>query len=175
SYGTSTDPSGEGGGDASTLSAAITILPPEENKSLEAGVKWQLFDERLLATLAAFHTEKTNARVTDDTGAMDTIGNQRVNGAELTLSGNITRAWSVFGGYTYLDSEVGDGGFFDRGVGATPRFVPSPADGKQFPNTPRHSLSLWTNYDITPKFAVGGGASYMSRRFADANNRITIP
>jgi catecholate siderophore receptor len=173
-YGTSTDPSGEGGGDASALTSLISILPPEENRSIEAGVKWQLFDS-LLATAAIFRTEKTNARVTDDTGATDTIGNQRIDGFELTLSGNITDRWSVFGGYTYLDSELVDAGFFDRGVGATPRFVPSPANGNEFPNTPRHAFSLWTSYAITPAFVVGGGASYMSQRFADANNRITIP
>src|SRR5262249_27012421 len=162
------------GGDASTLSAAISILPPEENKSVEAGVKWQLFNERLLTTLAVFHTEKTNARVVDDTGATDTIGNQQVDGVELTASGRITDAWSVFGGYTHLDSEVKDGGFFDRGVGATPRFVASPANGNEFPNTPRDAFSLWTNYDLTEALSLGAGASYMSRRFADANNRITI-
>ena len=173
-YATSTDPSGEGGGDASALTSLISILPPEENRSLEAGVKWQLFDS-LLATAAIFRTEKTNARVTDDTGATGTIGNQRIDGLELTLSGNITDQWSVFGGYTYLDTEVVDGGFFDRGVGVTPRFVPSPANGNEFPNTPRHAFSLWSSYAITPAFIVGGGASYMSRRFADANNRITIP
>jgi catecholate siderophore receptor len=173
-YGTSTDPSGEGGGDASALTSLISILPPEENRSIEAGVKWQLFDS-LLATAAIFRTEKTNARVTDDTGATDTIGNQRIDGLELTLSGNITDQWSVFGGYTYLNSEVIDGGFFDRGASAIPRFVPSPANGNDFPNTPHHAFSLWTSYAITPAFIVGGGASYMSQRFADANNRITIP
>src|SRR5262249_52317874 len=131
---------------------------PEENRSLEAGVKWQLFDARLLATLAAFRTEKTNARVTDDTGAVDTIGDQRVDGAELTLSGNITREWSVFGGYTYLDSEVVHCGFSDRGVSATPRLVAPPANSNEFPNTPRHSLSLWSTYEVTPKFSLGGGA-----------------
>jgi len=173
-YGTSTNPSGEGGGDASALTSLISILPPEENRSIEAGVKWQLFDS-LLATAAIFRTEKTNARVTDDTGATDTIGNQRIDGLELTLSGNITDQWSVFGGYTYLDSELVDAGFFDRGVGATPRFVPSSANGNDFPNTPHHAFSLWTSYAVTPAFIVGGGASYMSQRFADANNRITIP
>ncbi len=173
-YGTSTDPSGEGGGDASALTGLIAILPPEENHSWEAGIKWQLFDS-LLATAAIFRTEKTNARATDDTGATDTIGNQRIDGLELTLSGNITDQWSVFGGYTYLDSELVDAGFFDRGVGATPRFAPSPANGNEFPNTPQNAFSLWTSCAVGPAFIVGGGASHMSRRFADANNRITIP
>lgn len=173
-YGTSVNPSGEGGGDASALTAAINILPPEENVSYEAGLKWQLFSS-VLATAAIFRTEKTNARVTDDSGVTNTVGDQRIDGLELTVSGNITDQWSVFGGYTYLDSEVIDGGFFDRGVGAVPRFVPSPANGKRFPNTPEHAFSLWSDYAITPHFTFGGGASYMSDRFADANNRISIP
>lgn len=178
--GTSTNPSGEGGGDTSSLSAALQILEPEQNESIEAGLKWELFRERLLATAAVFHTEKTNARVTDAFGVTDTVGSQEVNGVELTISGQITPDWFVFGGYTYLDSELVDAGFqsiTNPTVCAplTTCFVASAATGKRFPNTPEHALSLWTTYALTDAFTVGGGASYMSDRFADTTNRISIP
>ncbi|MBN8605673.1 MAG: TonB-dependent receptor [Caulobacterales bacterium] len=178
--GTSTNPSGEGGGDTSSLSTAIQILEPEENLSYEAGVKWQLFGERALATAAIFHTEKTNARVTDAFGVTDTVGTQEVNGIELTLSGQITEDWFVFGGYTYLDSELVDAGFqsiTNATVCApvTTCFVQSAATGKRFPNTPEHALSLWSTYSVTDAFTFGAGASYMSDRFADTTNRISIP
>ncbi len=174
-YGTSTNPSGEGVDANNALSAAVQILPPEENRSYELGAKWQLFGERLLATAAIFRTEKTNARVVDDSGVTNTVGDQRIDGFELTVSGNITTRWSVFGGYTHLESELVDNGFFDRGIGAAPRFVPSPANGNRFPNTPEGALSIWTDYDLTDKLSIGGGASHMSDRFADVNNRISIP
>lgn len=171
STGTSTNPSGEGSGEFSTLSAAIQILEPEENKSYEAGVKWQLFNDGLLATAAVFRTEKSNARVTDPLGVTSTVGDQEVNGIELTASGQVLPGWLVFGGYTHLESEIVDGGF--QNVGGV--FVVSATTGKQFPNTPEDSFSLWTNYDITSDITIGGGASYMSDRYADATNRISIP
>ncbi len=171
STGTSTNPSGEGSGEASTLSAALQILAPEENTSYEAGVKWQLFGRGLLATAAVFRTEKKNARVTDALGATSSIGNQEVNGIELSMSGQITPDWFVFGGYTHLESELVDNGF--QIIGGLP--VPSAANGKEFPNTPKDSFSAWSNYNITDALTVGGGASYMSDRFADTTNRISIP
>ena len=171
STGTSTNPSGEGSGESSTLSAALQILAPEENTSYEAGVKWQLFDHALLATAAVFRTEKTNARVTDALGGTSSIGGQEVNGVELSLSGQITPDWFVFGGYTHLESELTDNGF--QIIGGVP--VPSAANGKQFPNTPKDSFSAWTNYSLTDALTIGGGASYMSDRYADTTNRISIP
>lgn len=178
--GTSTNPSGEGGGDTSALSAAVQILEPEENQSYEAGVKWQLFDRRALATAAVFRTEKSNARVTDALGVTDTVGEQQVDGVELTVSGQITPGWFVFGGYTYLDSQLVDAGYQSITnptvcAPAATCFVRSAATGKKFPNTPEHALSLWTTYALTKAFTVGGGASYMSDRFADTTNRIAIP
>ena len=171
STGTSTNPSGEGSGESSTLNAALQILAPEENTSYEAGVKWQLFGRGLLATAAVFRTEKSNARVTDALGGTSSIGDQEVNGVELSLSGQITPDWFVFGGYTHLDSELTNNGF--QIIGGLP--APSAANGKEFPNTPKDSFSAWTNYNITDALTIGGGASYMSDRFADATNRISIP
>lgn len=171
STGTSTNPSGEGSGESSTLSAALQILAPEENTSHEAGVKWQLFGRALLATAAVFRTEKENARVTDALGGTSSIGKQLINGIELSASGQINPEWFVFAGYTYLDSELEDNGF--QIIGGLP--VPSAANGKRFPNTPEHAFSAWTNYNITDAITIGGGASYMSDRFADATNRISIP
>ena len=171
STGTSTNPSGEGTGESTTLSTALQILEPEENKSYETGVKWEFFGGNLLTTAAVFRTEKTNARVTDALGVLSTVGDQEINGIELTASGELSPGWFIFGGYTHLESEITDAGF--QNVGGV--FIPSASTGKQFPNTPEDALSLWSNYDITGQITIGGGASYMSSRYADATNRISIP
>ena len=34
---------------------------------------------------------------------------------------------------------------------------------------------MWSNYDVTPKFTVGGGAFYMSQVFGDTANRHAVP
>ena len=37
---------------------------------------------------------------------MVNAGKQRVQGVEIGINGRITEKWNVFGGYTWLDSDV---------------------------------------------------------------------
>jgi catecholate siderophore receptor len=154
SYGTSYNPSQEFG----SLTGATAIVAPEKNKSYELGTKWDLLNERLSVTGAVFRTDKTNARVDDLLGVSVLEGETRVDGVELGLSGTITPEWKIFGGYTYLKSEIVDDG-------------PAAAnDGHEVQGIAPHNLSLWTTYAFTPKWTVGGGALYTGRRFANAAN-----
>ncbi|GAA5236899.1 TonB-dependent siderophore receptor [Verticiella sediminum] len=173
SYGTSSTPSnatlGEGSGYGITpgrgnvgLNAAD--LAPEKTRSVELGTKWNVFDEKLALSAAIFRLDTTNARVTlpDNTYAM--AGKRRINGLELGFAGNVTQQWQVFGGYTLLDSEVRDDG------------TNSAAAGQPFPNTPKHSASLWTTYAITPDISVGAGAFYVGKQYgSNAAVRRMIP
>ena len=108
-YGTSFNPSAEGAVSLAPLTAATALLEPEENRTFEIGTKWDLLNERLLLTAAVFRTDKTNARTpgltaNDPPTVLD--GEQRVQGFEIGVTGNITDQWKVFGGYTYLDTEI---------------------------------------------------------------------
>lgn len=91
------------------------------------------------------------------------VGNKRVQGLELGVAGQLTKQWQVFGGYTYMKSELRDNG------------KDTANNGHRFPNTPKHSFTMWTNYDVTPKFTVGGGAFYMSEVFGDPANLRAVP
>jgi catecholate siderophore receptor len=164
-YGTSSNPSGEGAGDGTSVAANTVNLDPEENRSYEIGAKANI--GRLNVTLAAFRTEKTNARETDAAGVLSLIGEQRVDGVELSVSGNITPKWSVFGGYTWQDAVLVDAGFSGG--------APSPNNGNAFPNTPKQAASFWTTYEISDRFTVGGGGSYMSMRYANPANTYSVP
>jgi len=170
SYGTSSNPSGEGGGDFSTVAPTTQNLAPEDNKSYELGTKWELARRRLSVTAAIFRTDKTNARVTDALGNQALIGKTRVDGAEIGFSGMIAKGWSVFGGYTYLDSEIIDGGFASGGTAGKPSTTPNASTGKRLPNTPKHAFTLWTTYDLAPQLQIGGGAQAQSKRYGDAAN-----
>lgn len=158
--------------------AAIDALRVERSKSYEVGAKVDLFGARLALTAALFRTETTNARVTSDVGTVAFVGERRVEGVELGFNGRITPEWNVFGGYTYLDARIVDGGFtafvLPAGGGIAARTVlePSVNTGKRFPQTAKHSATLWTNYDFG-RFDIGGGAFYTSRVFGGyADNRF---
>lgn len=151
---------GAEGNALNTTSQALTdALKVEKTKSYEIGAKANLFGDSLALTLAGFRTETKNARATNDAGTVAFIGERLIKGIEFSFNGNITAEWNVFGGYTYMDSEIVDGGFtLTSGVAA-----PSVNTGKRFPNTPEHSFTIFTNYKILPALNVGGGAIYMSK------------
>lgn len=162
---------GQEGNALTAVAAANDALKIERTKSYEVGAKADVLSGKLSLTAAAFRTETKNARVTSDANTVAFIGERRIEGVEVGFNGNPTPWWTVFGGYTYLDSKIVDGGFtaftLPAGGGVLARTVlqPSVNTGKQFPQTAKHSFTLWTNVTPTTGFTIGGGAFYMSRVF----------
>jgi len=174
-YGTSFNPSAEGAVSSTLLTAATALLEPEENRTFEIGTKWDVLSERLALTAAIFRTDKTNARTpgltpNDPPTVLD--GEQRVQGFEIGAAGNITERWKVFGGYTYLDSEILATNAFTVDP-LTGNLVPQV--GNQLPQTPKHSFSLWTTCALPWEIEIGAGTSYVGARFSSADNLREAP
>ncbi|WP_211461013.1 TonB-dependent receptor [Collimonas silvisoli] len=169
SYGTSSNPSGEAEGQIGGADGVAggglrqPPTPPESNRSVEVGTKWNVLDDRLMLTAAVFRTEKVNGRAIEPTtGLVELIGNSRVDGIEVGAAGNLTPAWTVFGGYTYLRPVL-------RADGAGGN------SGKQLKYVAPNSFSAWTTYKLTSQLTVGGGGNYMSERFVDDSNARKLP
>ncbi len=176
SYGTSSTPPGNDGGDGSdALSATVYNLKPQDSKNFELGTKWEVLARRLSVSAALFKSDMNNARVTAPDGTTQNVGKKSVEGLELGVSGNITPNWMVFGGYTWLDGKVDDNGFINAGTTAAPVWVASPYNGNVFPTTPKNSASLWTSYAVLPGVTVGGGVNYVSKVYANINNTKYAP
>jgi catecholate siderophore receptor len=159
--GNSLNPSTEG----LSLSAATAALDPERSRSVEAGTKWDVFGGRLGVNTAVFTTAKTNARTPGiNPGDPPTVlqGEHTVKGVELGVNGNITDRWQMFGGYTFMDSEI-------------TRSNTAAESGNEFGNTPNHSLSLWTSYQLPFRIDLGGGAQYVGDRFNSNTGTRTAP
>lgn len=156
SYGTSFNPSLE----QLTLTTGQENLAPEKNRSYEVGAKWNFLNGNLSLTSALFQIQKTNARSQTPTGEYELTGDVRVNGFEVGVVGHITNQWQVLAGYTYLDPIV------------TRASQKDGTEGKMLMNTPKHSATLWTTYNLTPEWEIGGGATYMSNRFSNTTNTI---
>jgi len=157
-YGTSFNPSAEnlvGIG----FYAGPANFQPEKNRTMEVGTKWDVLDKRLALTAALFRVEKTHARETNTfDGTPILAGKQRVQGLELGVAGNITPQWDIYGGYAWMKSK-------------TVRSVQFPLRvGNALPNTPEHSLSLWTGYTLPMGLKVSYGARYVGSRFVDSDN-----
>jgi catecholate siderophore receptor len=156
-YGTSFNPSAE----ALSLTAANVSLPPESNRTVELGSKWDLASGRLSARAAVFQTEKQNAREPDPNNSLLNVlsGTQRVNGVEAETSGRVTDRWRVMASYAFMDSALIKSVAFPAAVGS------------RLANVPRHSLSVWSSFELPWRLEIGGGGQYLGLRTAST----TVP
>ena len=163
-YGTSFNPSAETLSlTNSSRSPGLPNLDPEENRTVELGVKWELMDRRVFATAALFRTDKTNARTQDPTDPNDLLvleGEQRVQGFELGLAGSISENINVSAGYTFLDTEITDS-------------LDITQIGNELGNSPENSFNFWGTYNVRDNLQFGLGAQFVDDRFnSTANTRF---
>lgn len=126
---------------------------PVTTKSVELGTKWNLFDERLLATLAWFRTTKSDVMEGanyDVVGTFNT-GKNQVQGFELSLSGNVTDRLMVQAGAAVMKSKV---------LASTT----ASRVGHQLANFADQTFSILGKYQMTPKLSFGAQARYQSER-----------
>ena len=112
-------------------------LNPDEFTNLEAGIKWDLADDKSV-TLAIFKIEQD--LVTDDGAGGSLINEAEIEGFEAQYLGRISDQWTVSAGYTYLTGETTSGA--------------RPAE------LPKSSFSIWNSYQLTEKLGLGLGAIY---------------
>ena len=141
---------------------------PEKNTAIEVGTKWELFNRRLLATVALFQTEKENAREPNPLGGTNpptSSGAFRVRGVEFGAQGKVTERWSVYGGLVVTKP---------TDQSSTPAFV-----DRELANIPKTQFNLLSKYQLTHRLSVGGQAIYASEvfggLFAVANEGNHIP
>ncbi|RVT88780.1 TonB-dependent receptor [Inhella crocodyli] len=140
-------------GDAYSLSAANVNIPPEEALNVEAGAKWDSADGRFSVRTAVFRATKLHERNTDPLLNIVTLsGKRHVAGFEIELAGKLSPAWDAFASYSWLPVAKIDVSSATGGEIAGDR--PS--------LTPQHSGSVWTTYQLTPQWRVGGGLTARS-------------
>jgi catecholate siderophore receptor len=147
----------------SSLTTITQQVKPEKFTNYELGAKWDI-RRNLSFTSALYRLNRTNTRAIDpnNPAAIIQTGSQRTNGFELGMSGNVTRSWSIAGGYAYQNAFI---------TSATI----SAAAGKQVGQVPHNTLSLWNKYQIIPKLGVGLGIISHSDMFVAVDNAIVVP
>jgi catecholate siderophore receptor len=147
----------------SSLTAVTEQLKPERFDNYETGVKWDL-RPALTLTTAVYRLDRKNTRSTDpnDPTRIVQTGGTRTNGFELGLSGSISAAWRIAGGYAWQDA------FVTRATAAAPA-------GAQVGQVPHHTFALWNNYQLHRRMAAAVGLSYRSDMFAAIDNTVVLP
>ncbi len=163
-------------GDAYSLSAGNVDTPPEKSINLEVGARLDSANKQWTTRLAVFRSTKLNERNTDPdrtvinpqtglpTAVISTSGRRHVAGFEIDVTGRLNPRWEVYGSYMWMP------------VARVTKAAPCPASGGCAQNTPgervgdrpaltpEHSGSVWTTYQLTPKFRVGGGLNFRSKQ-----------
>jgi iron complex outermembrane recepter protein len=144
-------------------SATGRPLDPERGKGYEFGLKTELLDRKLLATIAYFDITKQNVAGTDPDFPLFSIttGEQRSRGIELDVAGELTPGWKVIGSYSYTNAKI------------TADVDPTIVGNKLF-STPDHAASLWTTYEIQKGnlqgLGAGLGLNYVGNRQGNLDN-----
>lgn len=162
SYGTSFNTSGE----TYSLSAANVNTPPESSQNIEFGTRLETADRRFSTRMAVFRSTKLNERNTDPLipGVTVLSGKRHVAGFEIDIAGKLTPQWEVFGSYMWIPiARIDVGAQGAEGTGARPSL------------TPKHSGTVWTTYQVTPKFRVGGGINFRSSQTPIRNPGWSVP
>jgi len=162
-------------GDAYALSAQNVNTPPEKAINLEIGGNLTSEDGKFNARFAVFRSTKLNERNTDpDVNLVTLSGKRHVAGIELDLAGRLSSAWEVFGSYMWLPSAKIDVAV-PCTASATVTCVQTETQGSRPSLTPRHSGTVWTTYQLTPKVRVGGGLNARSSITPNRNPGWSAP
>lgn len=140
---------------------------PTEGEQFEIGAKAELFDDRLIATLAAYDLTRQNIVTSDPErpGFSLQIGEERSRGIELDVIGEPLPGLNLIASYAYTDAEITK----DNGGN----------EGNQPNNVPEHSGSLWATYTIQTGdlqgLGFGLGAFIVGEREGDLGNTFQLP
>ena len=99
----------------------------------------------------------------NDDGTWSQYGKKRVEGYELSATGNLTPDWTIIAGYTQQHATVTE----EQNVAQ---------DGSSaLAYTPKHAFTLWTQYQATSDLSVGGGVRYVGSLRRGSDGAVGTP
>ncbi len=151
----------------SGTTATGAALQPQRGKGYEVGVKSDLIDGKLFATLAYFDISKQNVRLTDPTNPLFSItsGEQNSRGIEFDITGEPEPGLKLVASYAYTDAKVA--------ADLDPTLV-----GKKLFGVPEHAASFWASYEIQQGnlkgLGFGAGLNFKGDRQGDLANTFRL-
>ena len=139
---------------------------PEEGEGFEVGIRGEIIENRLAATLAYFDITKQNVVTADPSVPFASVatGEQRSRGIDLNLTGEILPGWNIVASYAYIDAEVTEDN--------------TDIVGNRLFGIPEHSASLWTTYEIQSGdlqgLGFGLGFNFVGERQGDLANSFSV-
>lgn len=139
------------------------LLPPERGEQYEAGIRQDLLSPgKLTLSASIFQLTRQNIAETDpafpDGSRSVAVGEQRLKGAEVELSGKPVDWIDLIATYSYLDGRVTDSDVATSGI----------AVGSRLPEAAPNSASVFAKVALTPlgmpTVALSAGIYFVDRR-----------
>jgi len=149
----------------STYANSGETLAPYKTKQAELGVKWNAGS--FTNTFSAFHIKKPSTISLTGSSSLPTLaldGEQRNQGLEWTVFGQLTPQIRVLGGAVYTDAEL-------------VRASAAANNGKDAPGVPKWTANLGGEWDLpaVAGLTLNARAVYTSSQYLDAANALQIP
>ena len=150
-------------GEQLSLASNTDDLAPEKSTNYEIGARWDLAPQLTLSA-AVFRLDRDDVRSADplNPGFFVQTGQQRTEGVELGLQGQVTPWWQVFAGYANLDSEI------TKTTSSAPK-------GRQVGLVPEQMASLWNRFDLGQGWGAGLGVVHQSSSYTSFSNTVKLP
>jgi len=149
----------------------IAGFKPQHANQWEGGVKLDVVNHKLNATLSYYNTYVTNSirrdnvtRINGLTGFAYQDGSQRSKGVEAEVIANPIAGLNILAGYGYNDSK------FIRATSA---------EGNRTATSPQNVANTWVSYKLIKGVAkgagIGAGANYVGKSYWDITNVFVVP
>ncbi|WP_445366408.1 TonB-dependent siderophore receptor [Methylomonas sp. BW4-1] len=140
-----------------------SLLSPETAQQWEFGAKTELFDKKLMATLAWFDLTKQNMAIYQPPTFIDARAIGEAKTAD--VKGEILPGWNIIGAYAYTpDAKVIKG-------------YPG-ENGQRLPGVPKHGGSLFTTYELQAGtlrgLKFGGGVLVRGSQTTETSNTDVV-
>jgi len=143
----------------------ISNFEPSDLTQFEVGLKALMNDSKIETTLALFDIKKE--RVSQQSAQAVTSNEQTAQGFEFAMRANITAQFRVGGNMAYTHAKYAE--YYDENTGTD-------ASNNTPVNVPEKTASLWgsANDLFNLPLEVGAGLNYVSARFANTSNTVTL-
>lgn len=145
---------------ATSSNGEVFNVPPSEGEQIELGLKGELLDGKMVFNIAWFEIIRSNVISGANLDGTPIVnGEETSRGVELDTNVQFFKGFNLIFNYAYIDAEI---------TGGTSRVGNVPE------NVPEHAANLWLTKEFISGplrgLGLGGGATYVGKRFVDSAN-----
>src|SRR5882762_8791113 len=141
-------------------SSSGAFANPEKGDQWEGGVKTSLISGRMVNTVSAYRLTRTNVLTSDPNHPNFYVltGKQRSKGVELETAFQLHRTWNLILAYAFTDANV-----------VKDNVIPA---GTPTQNVPKHSVNVWSTYELQGGWLRGVGLGFGARYYTDQSGDL---